>query len=161
MLQDLIRELQSFTSSLPEIVQWLGVMVAAAIPFIESYTGSVLGVLVGINPVVAVLAAIVGNLVSMLVVVLGADGLRSRLGAGKGTKEPSPRAQKLRARFDRYGVAGVSLVGQTILPSQITSATMVSFGASRNAVVFWQAISITVWGTAFGALATLGVNLVG
>jgi hypothetical protein len=37
---------------------------------------------------------------------------------------------------------------------------MISFGASRNAVILWQIISIIVWGTAFGVLATLGVSLV-
>ena len=66
---------------------------------------------------------------------------------------------KLRRAFDRYGVAGVSLLGQTILPSQITSAAMVSFGANRNTVVFWQIVSIILWGIAFGVLATLGVQL--
>ena len=66
----------------------------------------------------------------------------------------------MRRSFDRYGVAGVSLLGQTILPSQITSAAMVSFGANRNAVIMWQVISIILWGVAFGVLTTLGVSLV-
>ena len=53
----------------------------------------------------------------------------------------------------------MSLVGPTILPSQFTSAAMVSFGANRNAVIFWQIISIVLWGVVFGVLATLGVSL--
>ena len=65
----------------------------------------------------------------------------------------SPRRQRLRRSFDRFGVAGVSLLGQTILPSQITAMALVSFGASRNAVIFWQVISIALLGTAFATLA--------
>ncbi len=61
--------------------------------------------------------------------------------------------------FDRFGVPGVSLLGQTVLPSQITSMAMVSFGANRNTVAVWQIISIILWGVLFGVLATLGVNV--
>jgi hypothetical protein len=163
----MIDALQDFTASLPPFLQWFGVMLAAAVPFIESYFGSVIGVVAGLDPVVAIVAAIVGNIVSMVVVVLSAHGVRSRVGAARAEgadgvpAEESPRRQRLRARFDRYGVPGVSLLGQTILPSQITSAAMVSFGASRNAVILWQVISIILWGVAFGVLASLGVSFFG
>lgn len=157
----MIDSLQDFTASLPAVAQWLGIMLAGAIPFIESYFGAVIGVLAGLNPVVAIVAAIIGNIVSMLIVVLTAHGVRSKV-VERGTPKPeSPRRRKLRERFDRYGVAGVSLLGQTLLPSQITSAAMVSFGASRNAVILWQIISIIIWGVAFGVLATLGVSFIG
>ncbi|TQM09617.1 hypothetical protein [Pseudonocardia kunmingensis] len=153
----MIQALQDFTATLPPVLQWLGVALAGAIPFVESYFGSVIGVLAGLHPVVAVTAAVVGNVVSMAVLVLGAHGLRGKL--ARGGRAETPKRQKLRRAFDRYGVAGVSLLGQTILPSQVTSAAMVSFGASRNAVLFWQAVSIVLWGVAFGVLATLGVGL--
>jgi steroid 5-alpha reductase family enzyme len=149
-----LENLQSFTESLPPLLQWVGVMLAGAIPFIESYGGSVLGIISGVPPVVAVLAAIVGNIVSMLVFVLVASRVRTAATSGR-TKPDSPRRVKLRQRFDKYGVAGVSLLGQTLLPSQITSAIMISFGASRRAVIGWQIVSIILWGVAFGLLAVL------
>jgi membrane protein YqaA with SNARE-associated domain len=152
--------LRDFTASLPELLQWVGIVLAAAIPFVESYFGSVIGIVAGVNPAVAIIAAIVGNVLSMLVFVLTAHGVRSRVRDGKARKPETARRAKLRARFDRYGVAGVSLLGQTLLPSQITSAAMVSFGASRNAVILWQTISIIIWGVLFGVLATVGVTLV-
>ncbi len=154
----MIDALQDFTATLPPLLQWIGVMLAAAIPFVESYFGSVIGVLAGINPVVAIASAIIGNAISMLIFVLSAHGVRSKVVAGKEPKEESPRRERLRKAFDKYGVAGVSLLGQTLLPSQITSAAMVSFGASRNAVIFWQVISIILWGVAFGVLAMLGIS---
>lgn len=146
--------LQNFTTSLPPLLQWLGVMAAGAVPFVESYFGSVIGVLAGVHPAAAIAAAVAGNIVSMLALVLGAHTVRGKF--SRGVKESSARRQKLRRAFDKYGVAGVSLLGQTVLPSQITATAMVSFGAARNAVIFWQIVSIIVWGTAFGVLATLG-----
>lgn len=153
----MIENLQSFTESLPPLLQWAGVMLAGAIPFVESYAGSVVGILAGLSPVVAVVAAVVGNVISMLIFVLTTSQVRTAAVARRGRPE-SPRRAKLRERFDRFGVPGVSLLGQTVLPSQITAAAMVSFGASRNAVIGWQVVSIILWGVAFGVLATLGVD---
>lgn len=153
--------LQNFTASLPEFFQWFGVLLISAIPFVESYFGSAVGVLAGINPIVAVVAAVVGNIVSMLVFVLSSHGVRVKVSEGRAPTPLSPRREKLRERFERWGVPGVSLLGQLLLPSQITSAAMVSFGASKNAVILWQVISIILWGVVFGTLATLGVAVIG
>ena len=149
--------LQDFTASLPPWLQWAGVMLAGAIPFVESYFGSVIGVVAGLAAPVAVAAAVLGNVLSMLVLVLAAHAVRGR--TVREPRERSPKRQRLRRSFDKYGVAGVSLLGQTMLPSQITSAALVSFGAPKNAVIFWQVISILLWGVAFGTLAAFGVDL--
>lgn len=151
--------LQDFTTSLPEVFQWLGVLIISAIPFVESYFGSAIGIIAGINPFVAVAAAIAGNIISMLIFVLSSHGVRSKVTEKRAPKALSPRREKLRQRFEQYGVPGVSLLGQLVLPSQITSAAMVSFGASKNVVILWQIISIILWGVVFGVLATLGVSV--
>ena len=155
----MLDSLQDFTASLPEFLQWFGVFLIAAIPFVESYFGSAIGVLGGINPLLAVAAAVAGNVISMLIFVLAAHGVRSKATQGKAAKELTPRRAKLKERFDRYGVPGVSLLGQVFLPSQITSAAMVSFGAPKNQVILWQIISIIMWGAIFAVLATLGVSV--
>ncbi|RZU63797.1 hypothetical protein EV379_0086 [Microterricola gilva] len=155
----MIETLQDFTASFPTYLQWVGVMLVAAIPFIDSYFGSVVGVVAGLNPVVAIAAAIVGNVIAMLIFVFTAHRVRSGVVNGKAPTEESARRQKVRSWFDKYGVAGVSLVGPVILPSQFTSAAMVSFGASKNAVILWQVIAITIWGVVFGTLATVGITL--
>lgn len=155
----MIESLQNFTAGLPHLLQWLGVMLAGVIPFVESYFGSVIGVAAGVNPIVAVAAAAVGNTLSMLAFVFAAGAVRERVVA-EPTHEQAPRRKRLRAAFDRYGVAGVSLLGQTILPSQFTATALVSFGAPRERVVLWQTISIVLWGIVFGVLATFGIGLV-
>ena len=91
---------------------------------------------------------------------ISASSAAVRAVAASGSAASSPRSWrvKLRRAFDRYGVAGVSLLGQTILPSQITSAMMVGIGASRQRVIVWQVVSIILWGVAFGVLAWLAVS---
>ena len=157
----MIEQLQQFAGSFPEWAQGLAVALVSAIPFVESYFGAVIGVALGLGPALAVLAAVLGNILSMLGFVLGTDAARQRVRRVRGTDdgESTPRRQRLKRMFDRFGVPGVSLLGQTLLPSQITSAAMVGFGASRNSVIFWQVISIILWGVLFGVLAHLGINL--
>ncbi len=156
----MLEALSDFTAGLPAWAQWIGVMLISAIPFVESYFGAAIGVLVGVHPAVAIAAAIVGNAVSMLAFVLGADAARKKVRSGREqAAEPTPRRARLKRMFDRFGVPGVSLLGQTVLPSQITSGAMVSFGASRNAVILWQCISIVLWGVLFGLLALGGAEL--
>jgi len=154
--------LVEFTQSLPIWLQWAGVMLAAAIPFIESYFGTLIGVVAGVPLPITLLAAILGNLISMLIFVFAASAARAKVLARRGADqqpEPSPRRAKVKRMFDRFGVPGVSLLGQAVLPSQITSGMMVSFGASRNAVIFWQVVSIIIWALIFALIGMGGVAL--
>lgn len=152
----MIEQLQSFAAEFPEWAQWIAVVLVSAIPFVESYFGSVIGVAIGLHPAVAIAAAVVGNAISMLIFVLTAHATRTKVQSKREPVESTPKRQRLKRAFDRFGVPGVSLLGQTMLPSQITSAAMVGFGASKNAVIAWQIVSIVLWGILFGALAALG-----
>lgn len=155
--------LVDFTQSLPLWLQWAGVMLAAAIPFIESYFGTLVGVVAGVPLPIAVLAAVIGNVISMLAFVFAAATARQKVLARRNgaaePEEPSARRQKVKRMFDRFGVPGVSLLGQTVLPSQITSGMMVSFGANRNLVIFWQVVSIIVWAIVFALIGQAGIAL--
>ncbi|MFW2514210.1 hypothetical protein ACNI3K_10575 [Demequina sp. SO4-13] len=147
----MIESLQEFAGSFPVWAQWFAIVLVSAIPFVESYFGSVIGVAIGLHPAIAIGAAVVGNVVSMVAFVYGAHAARRRTVGDE--EQLTPRREKLRRMFDRFGVPGVSLLGQTMLPSQITAGAMVGFGASRKAVTWWQVLSIVLWGVAFGLLA--------
>lgn len=157
----MIEQLQEFAGGFPEWAQGLAVVLVSLIPFVESYFGAVIGVGIGLHPAVAIGAAVLGNTVSMLLFVLGAHKARQKVRQVRGAadEEQNPKRQRLRRMFDRFGVPGVSVLGQTVLPSQITSAAMVGYGASKNSVIVWQVVSIILWGVLFGVLAYLGVGL--
>lgn len=141
--------------------QWAAVILAGAVPLIESYGAAALGTLAGTPLPLAIAAGIIGNLATMLIAVTLVDRLRRRRLPGSDRRAPSPRRQRLERLFDRYGVAGVSLVGQTLLPSQITSMALVGLGARRRTVILWQSVSIALWATVFGSLAAAGATVLG
>jgi len=63
-LQDLIDNFQDLVSQVPEFVQPFIVMLAGAIPFIEGEGASIIGIVGGLNPIVAAIAAAAGLVIA-------------------------------------------------------------------------------------------------
>ncbi|WP_300342527.1 small multi-drug export protein [Nesterenkonia sp.] len=159
-----IGRLRLWVDGLPAAVQWLGLMAISAIPFIESYGGGFVGVVVGMPLWAAVISAAIGNAVSVAVVVYGAHWIREQVLKRREPKELSDRQRSRREKaqrlFDKFGVPGVSLLGPVALPSQFTAPLMVSFGASRHRVMVWMAVSIVLWGLGMALLAVGFLHLI-
>lgn len=154
----MLETLQSFAASFPSWLQWLAVALIAAIPFVESHFGALIGVAIGLPPTIAVIAAVVGNTASVLLFLLAGTG-GARIWRGRRAATTSPRQEKVRRMFHRFGVPGVSLIGQMVIPNQFSAAAMVAFGAPRRAVALWQLAGITLWAVVFVGLGMLGLNL--
>ncbi|MGJ9426620.1 hypothetical protein ACHABX_12350 [Nesterenkonia halotolerans] len=158
-----ITGLQTWTQDLPAALQWLGVILVSAIPFVESFFGGPIGILAGMHPAIAITAAVVGNMLSLILVVYAAHWVRIAILHKRPQPDPekSAKRQKVKRIFDRFGVPGVSILGPLALPSQFTAPLMVSFGASRHAVMAWMLVSVILWGVGFGLIAAWGLSLVG
>lgn len=174
-MADLLISLQDFTASLPPFLRWLGVMLAAVIPYVEAEGAAVLGIAAGLHPVVAIAAALAGNALALAVVVNATSAVRSGVAARRsgGTPtggvtvierddDPAPDAKRARMRrvFNRYGVPGVSFLGPLLLPSHVTAAAMVGFGAPKRTVLAWGIIAVGAWAIVIGTIAYLGVSAV-
>lgn len=165
-VEELVLRFQELVVQVPELVQPLVVMLAAAVPFIEGEVASLIGVVGGLPPVVAGLAAAAGNFLCVLVVVLLTSRartavIRSRSRANAATdgrgnavavdETPDKSESKGRQRFKkwlvRFGVPGASILGPLAIPTQITSALLVSGGTPRGWVLLWQAVAIVLWTT--------------
>lgn len=148
--------MRDWTEGLPETLQWLGAIAVSAVPFVESYGGAMIGVFAGMPLWMAVTAAVIGNMLSLALVVYGAHWIRGHILKRKNPKEISDSQQKRREKarklFDKFGVPGVSILGPLALPSQFTAPLMVSFGANRHAVMLWMFVSVVLWGVGFGLL---------
>ena len=167
-IENLLVVLQDVMAQVPVFVQPLIVAVAAMIPFVEGELASVLGVWSGLHPVVAFLGAVAGNFLSVLLVVLFGARVREAIVArrarrvaesGEPPREPKPES-KGRRRFRRFlvrfGVPGASILGPLAMPTQITSAMLVSTGVSKQWVLLWQGVAIVLW-TALTTLVSVGV----
>ncbi|KGM13122.1 hypothetical protein [Cellulomonas bogoriensis] len=161
---DFFIRLLAFVGDLESWQQIGALLLVSAIPFIESYLGSFMGILVGIEPLVAVAVASVGNAVSTFLLIAGAARARAAVRNGRvdaGAPAPSKRRQKVARYMERFGVPGVSLLGPLALPSQFTGPTMVAIGASARSVYVWMGVSIIAWGVLFGFFSHLAVRWFG
>ncbi|MFD7025588.1 small multidrug efflux protein [Promicromonospora sukumoe] len=168
-VEQLVTTFQELVAQVPELIRPLVVMLAGAVPFLEGEVASMIGVLGGLNPVVAGIAAAAGNFLCVLVVVVltsrarvAVTDHRARAAvAGAETQEPAPAKpeSKGRLRFKkwlvRFGVPGASILGPLAIPTQFTSAILVAGGTPRAWVLLWQAVAIVLWTT----LATVSTSL--
>ena len=185
---DIITRFQELVAQVPEILQPLIVALAGAVPFIEGEGAASIGILGGVHPVVAVVAAALGNFLCVAVLVLMSSGARSAIvkrrtktrevvlaGDGGVSNDPvdaledkwaesdgkSARKAKFQRALDRYGVPGVSLLGPLLLPTQFTATMLAAGGVSKARVLIWQTIAILAWTTAFGVVISSVEHSVG
>lgn len=172
---NLIETFQNLVAQVPELVQPLIVALAGAIPFIEGEGAAAIGILGGIHPAVAAIAAIVGNFLCVAILVLASSGARQAIvtrraqsreaaasvsggvSAATVTEESdrkSARKQKFQSALSRYGVPGVSLLGPLLLPTQFTATMLAATGVSKTRVLIWQAVAIVGWTTIITLIIT-------
>ena len=178
---NLVETLQNLLGQVPELLQPLIVALAGAIPFVEGEGGAAIGILGGLPPVVAAIAAMVGNFVTVAVLVLLSTGARNAVvsrrrakvqardavAVGGGTTlrtasevreddRGTARRAKFQRAYERYGVPGVSLLGPLLLPTHYTATMLAASGVGKARILVWQAIAIFAW-TTLTALIISGV----
>ena len=166
--QELVHNFQELLGQVPEFIQPFILMLAAAVPFLEGEAGALIGVVGGLNPVLAAVAAAIGNFASVALVVLvtsrartavtnRADSRAEAAAAAAGgtstlvaTRVAKPES-KGRLRFNRwlvrFGVPGASILGPLAIPTQFTASILVAGGTSRRWVLLWQGVAIIIWTT--------------
>ncbi|SMH28486.1 hypothetical protein SAMN06295885_0178 [Rathayibacter oskolensis] len=167
-----ITTFQDLVAQVPDLVQPIIVAAAGAVPFVEGEGAATIGIIGGVHPVIAALAAVVGNFACVALVVLLSSGARQAVvnrrrvlvtagGPGEPAPAPTPRRAKFQRAFERYGVPGVSLLGPLLLPTQFTASMLAAAGIERVRILVWQGIAIVAWTTIVsvivsGVLSTVG-----
>ncbi|MFE5307393.1 small multidrug efflux protein [Isoptericola sp. NPDC056605] len=183
---NLVDTFQDLVAQVPDLVQPLIVAVAAMVPFIEGEGGATIGIIGGIHPAVAAVAAMLGNFLAVTAVVLASAGARDAVvnrrrakarqsspvpvgsgpaPGGKGALGPAEdrrdaRRAKFQRAYERYGVPGVSLLGPLLLPTHFTASMLVASGVGKARVLVWQAVAIVGWTTVTAFVASRLLNLV-
>ncbi len=180
---DILTTFQDAVAQVPALLKPLIVAGAGAVPYIEGEGATMIGTLGGLPPVVAALAAAIGNSLCVAILVFLAARARAAVlaatsrrrervlvGAGGGAIVDEPavaapdarpegkRDVKFRAGLERYGVPGVCLLGPILLPTQFTATALVAAGISARRVLMWQGIAIAGWITVMTVLAALIVQ---
>ncbi|WP_223623113.1 small multidrug efflux protein [Microbacterium sp. EST19A] len=111
--------LQDFINQVPEFLQPVMVALVAAIPYIEGEGAAAFGIIAGINPIVAAVAAATGNILCVIAVVL----LGSRIRGGVVARRAA-RAEAQKVEATNVGAGGSGLVDSSA--SATATATTVA-----------------------------------
>lgn len=142
---DSLTGMQEWVASFPDAIQWIGVLLLGAIPYVEAFLAIFAGTLAGINPWVVIPSALLGNMVSLLIFIAVGEQVndwfvkKDRFSKGR---------QKFIEKFNKYGVIGTSLLGPLLLPTQVLGLLMVTVTQTNPyRVILWLGISILLWST--------------
>lgn len=98
-IEELIEGFQGLVEQVPELLQPVIIAGAAAIPFIEGEVAAAIGVIGGVPPIVAGVAAILGNLTCVVLVVLLSSGIRDAALARRLAKVSAPAMSMAHGRL--------------------------------------------------------------
>ena len=102
---------QNFIDQLPDVVQPLLVAALGMIPYVEGEGSAALGIIAGINPIVAAVAGAAGNILSVVAVVLLSSRIRQTVVARRAATAEAASAT---------GATTITLARPTGAPIEVT-----------------------------------------
>lgn len=136
------------------------VFLGAAIPWLEMALVIPLGIIRGLNPFWVVIVGFVGNMVTVMALIIGYDRFNlwlSKRREGKEQKE-SKRSDRAKKIWNKYGLPGMLLLGPVLIGTHIAAFIGMTLGASKRQTTIWSVISIALWALVFGVLTSLGFD---
>lgn len=146
-----------------EQLGYLGIFLAGAIPWFEAIGVVPAGILFGLDPALTVIAASVGNIITISVFAYAGDRIRSWVierRRKKGIEPKSDRFEKAQKAFDKYGIFGMAALGPIIIGTQFAAAASVAAGVKPFKVTLYISVAMVLWaiGIAWGMTA-LGITI--
>ncbi|TDQ37441.1 small multi-drug export protein [Aureibacillus halotolerans] len=146
-------------------IAYLLVFVFAATPFFEVIAVIPIGALAGLNVIVVAVVALLGNLLTVLLVIFLAERLKKwnedrRRRKGIDVDAPSKKRERAERLWTKYGIVGVSLLGPLIIGSHLAALTAMTFSNNKTKVTAWMTGSLVLWCVAMGVLSFYGVDLI-
>ncbi|MFB4158863.1 hypothetical protein ACE1TF_03165 [Geomicrobium sp. JSM 1781026] len=126
------------------LLEYIIVFALSTLPFSEFIISIPTGIIIfNLNPIIATAVAIAGNLLSVVVFVFLGSQIRLFINRFKNPdRPPKKRNPKFKKFYDRYGVAGLSWLGSTLLSSQLTATAIVSFEDSKAAATYYVSVAV-------------------
>ena len=140
-----------------------GIFLAGAIPWFEAIAVVPAGILFGLDPVLTVIAAATGNIITIAGFAYGGNSLRSwiiRRRLAKGKDGESPKLIKAQQAFDKYGIYGMAVLGPILIGTQFAAAASVAAGVKPLKVSILISASMVLWALSIAWLmVSFGVSI--
>ena len=136
------------------------VFLGAAIPWLELGLVIPLGIISGMNPIAVIIVGFIGNMVTVLALIIGFNKFKlwlAKRNEGKVKKE-SKRSERAKELWDKYGLPGMLMLGPILIGTHVAAFIAMTLGASKARTTIWSTISIGIWAIIFGTVTSLGFD---
>ncbi len=145
-----------------ETLGLLGIFIAGAIPWMEAIAVVPVGILFGLDPVLVVVSAVVGNATTIFAFAYLSSQIREALRKRReeaGKVGESKRFVKAQDFFDRYGIFGLAALGPVLIGTQFAAAIAVAAGIRPLRASILITLSTALWAIGIAvALVFFGVG---
>jgi hypothetical protein len=121
------------------------------------------GIVLGLDPVLTVVFASVGNIITIAVFAYGGGALRNWIVArrvAKGKEPESPKFVKAQQAFDKYGIFGMAALGPILIGTQFAAAASVAAGVKPLKVTTLVSAAMVIWAAVIAwVVVALGVSV--
>jgi len=150
------------------IIQLGAVFLVSLVPLLEGYIAASVGIIIGFPTIPTIIAASIGNWLSIMAIVVLYEKLRHRRKAKQNAKQNAKqsaghsnrRMERAHKLFNKYGVPGVALIGPLVFGHHIGAFISLVSGSSKRYVTLWMTIGVLVWTVGAGVLAAIGIDVV-
>ncbi len=142
------------------IYEYVLIFLGAAIPWFEIALVIPLGIIWGLSPAMVMIVAFIGNMATVLLLIVGFDKFRdwyTKRQEAKG-KQPSKKSERAVRIWNKYGLPGLSLLGPILIGTHIAAFIGMTLGATKRNTTIWSTVSIAAWTLIFGILTALGFD---
>ncbi len=132
----------------------IGIFIAGAIPWMEAIAVVPSGIILGLDPIATVIAAVLGNAITIFLFAYLGSTIRAKIverRVAKGKTAESPKFEKALKAFDRYGIYGMALLGPIIIGTQFAAAASVAAGVRPLRVSILITSSMILWASGIAA----------
>jgi hypothetical protein len=131
---------------------------------LEAITVIPAGIVLGLDPVLTVVFASVGNIITIAVFAYGGGALRNWIVSrrvAKGKEAESPKFVKAQQAFDKYGIYGMAVLGPIVIGTQFAAAASVAAGVKPLKVTVLVSAAMVTWATLIAwAFVSLGGSII-
>ncbi|GKW46754.1 small multi-drug export protein [Planococcus sp. NCCP-2050] len=142
------------------IYEYFLVFLGAAIPWFEIALVIPLGIVWGLSPFWVMVMAFVGNMLTVLALIIGFDKfkdwyIKRQEAKGKTDSKKNERAKNI---WNKYGLPGLALLGPILIGTHIAAFIGMTLGATKRNTTIWLTISIGLWTLVFGLATAFGFD---
>jgi uncharacterized membrane protein len=142
------------------IIAYIIVFLLSAVPLFEAFVVVPVGILGGMNFTMTLIIGILGNLVTLLLIIVLMDRIKrwylTRQERNGKTKDR--KSERAEAIWKKYGLPGLAFIGPFFVGSHFTALMAVVLGGSQKATFWWVTLSVIAWTLGISILVALGVD---